>query len=180
MRKPSNAGRHFTREDIYRIREFFDEKRADNWLWLDIARELDVKYYPTSLQTLIRIGKRESYREIGVGPTERANISNRLLGEARETGDRIHTPKNYQMESELTELEVAEREKMILSRGIPPPIIGPDGLLMTQGDQAFSLLMGRAKDKPTIRGSFDEPPDLPPDGGDESPEAILARNGEKE
>jgi hypothetical protein len=69
----------FTREQIYSIRSRFDAGESAASVGQDFPR--------ASLETLRRIGRRETYREIGVGPAERPLISNRLAGEARQAGD---------------------------------------------------------------------------------------------
>ncbi len=68
----------FTREQIFEIRARFDAGESG----ASIARD----FHRASLETLRRIGRRETYREVGVGATERPLVSNRLAGEARQAG----------------------------------------------------------------------------------------------
>lgn len=69
----------FTRAQIYAIRARFDAGESAGSIGADFPR--------VSLETLRRIGRRETYREIGAGLTERPLVSNRLAGEFRRPGD---------------------------------------------------------------------------------------------
>ncbi len=171
MTKPTHGPdgtRLFSRQDIYDIRAFWDAKIEEGWTFSQIAMALSPHYHPASNQTLMRIGKRETFREIGVGGGERSMVSNRLFGEARRTGEPVTLPPTYRIEAEvkdLTEWEMAEAKRKI---EVPPLSVNPDGTakIESPGEAGLEALKRR--------GSFDEPPD--DDGGPtETAEEILAR-----
>ncbi len=181
-RRPTGTGRLFTRQDIYDIRKFWDERWEEGWFYADIARELEKMYPPASTQTLIRIGKRETWKEIGLGPTERANMSNRLAGEARKTGDRTPMPEQnwgrQASDKEMSDIDLAlARQKIV----VPPGEI-KDGLLhvITPGEQGLDMLINRTKEKLPTDHSFDDPPDLPDDAdGANSADLLTKHAGDK-
>ena len=174
-RRVKGTERLFSRQDIYAIRRFWDAKWEEGWSYARIAEALAPQYFPASNQTIIRIGKRETWREIGVGAGERANLSNRLQGESRRTGEPVQMPPEYQMDGELSEYELAMAKERIV---VPPIRLLPDGQVhhITPGEQGLEMLMGRCG---PVRGSFDDPAADEPETG-ESSEAIIARKAKEE
>lgn len=125
--------REFSRTEIYEIRE-----RALRETAPQIARD----FPNVSVETLRRIIRRETYREIGVGPTERPEVSNRLRGEDRAPGDPAPTPE-----------EIAASHARILEEMRQPLPSAPDPLAII-----------RAVRGAPPRDAYDipEPDDVPP------------------
>ena len=143
-RRQDGSGRLFTRQDIYDIRRVWDEKVEEGWFFADIARMLEPQYRPASIQSIIKVGKRETWREIGTGGGERSLVSNRLVGEHRRTGDRVPMPETYRMDSEPSELELARTAERLI---IPPIRLTADGQihLVTPGEEGMDALAKRGK-----------------------------------
>jgi hypothetical protein len=67
----------FSREDIFEIRRLFDAGMSPREIWR-LPR-----FNVASLATVTRIARREVFREIGVGRTERPLVANRLAPAGR-------------------------------------------------------------------------------------------------
>jgi hypothetical protein len=67
-----------TREDVLEIRRLYDAGMSPREIW-QMAR-----FRPKAAQsTIARVARRETFREIGVGATERALVANRLARQSR-------------------------------------------------------------------------------------------------
>jgi hypothetical protein len=87
----------FTRDDIFAMRARYDAGESPREIWRSYPR--------ASLLAVTRAARRETFREIGVGGTERAIVSGRLGGQG-------NTPRMETSMRERAEREVAALPEM--------------------------------------------------------------------
>ena len=163
----------FTRQQIYEIRARGDGGESAPSILRDFPR--------VSLETIRRVIRRDTYREIGAGGAERPMMSNRLVGEHRHAGEALdawHGSAADPAERARKELEEAEARIARTPAGQAGPT--PDfaawtalqANLQTPQDDPLGELLTRGR--VVRREAFD------PGAGEASPaaesaEAILAR-----
>lgn len=120
----------FTRNDIFAIRARFDAGETPREIWRSYPR--------ASLQTVTRICRRETFREIGVGGTERLLVASRLA-EGRSAAPRFEASTRERAEREVAALppladsvlapEMLQRAQESLARATQPSVHPVDAFL---------------------------------------------------
>lgn len=115
--RTKEQGKLFSRQDVYYIREVWDRMKPEVIYETEITDFLRSVYPHATAVTLGRVGKRLSYQEVGVGASERANVSNRLVGENRKTGDYVPIAPVSTSRGEITSSydSMTEEEKVKLA-----------------------------------------------------------------
>ena len=128
------------RAQIYEIRNRAEQGQSAP----RILREMDL---PVSLETVRRVIRRDSHREIGVGAGERAFVSNRLSGESRRTGEpvaayqRTTSPEIEEQLARMREVAAAMRAQPRELGAMPDPFDLP----AEEGPTAEELIAARVE-----------------------------------
>lgn len=106
-----------TRAQIYAIRDL-------GQVGTSAPRIIQQLGLPVGVETVRRILRGESHREVGVGATERPMISNRLQGESRRPGDpapAYHPPTPPDLAEQLRGLAALQEAGLRAARPSPSP-----------------------------------------------------------
>lgn len=142
----------FTRAQIYEIRARAERGESAPSIARDFPR--------VGLETIRRVIRGDTYREIGVGASERPMVSNRLAGETRQAGD---PAPPYVSPLAAQEAETREHIRRLNAQlGAPA---------REEDDPVADFLAARRQGP--LAHAHASAPALPDEG--ESPESILAR-----
>lgn len=121
-----------TRAQVYAIRDLAFQG-------VSAPRIIQALGLPVTVETVRRIIRGESHREVGVGAAERPMASNRLQGEARQEGDpapAYHPPVPADLDEQLRRLDGLSPRKAPAN-----PLDGGDA--PAEGDDPEALLAAR-------------------------------------